>query len=94
MLAKPPRPPKTIIELTGDFEDYKREIGARISTHATARRNGRGNWDCRAVCHNGKGSTGLFYDPSQNFVWCNAELSCDLDTIARAVGVFRAKGAA
>jgi len=91
---KPQRPPKTIIELTGDFEDYKREIGAQICSHATARRNGRGNWDCRAVCHNGKGSTGLFYDPSQNFVWCNAELSCDLDTIARAVGVFRAKGAA
>jgi len=91
---KPQRAPKTIIELTGDFEDYKREIGAQICSHPTARLNGRGNWDCRAVCHNGKGSTGLFYDPSQNFVWCNAELSCDLDTIARAVGVFRAKGAA
>jgi hypothetical protein len=90
---KPQRPPKTIIKLTGDFEDYKREIGARISTHATARLNGRGNWDCRAVCHNGKGATGLFYDPSQNFVWCNAELSCDLDTIALAFGITRAKGA-
>jgi len=91
---KPQRAPKTIIELTGDFESYKREIGARLSTHATARRNGRGNWDCRAVCHNGKGVTGLFYDPSQNFVWCNAELSCDLDTIALAFGITRARGAA
>jgi hypothetical protein len=86
---KPPRAPKTLLELTGDFEDYKREIGARISTHATARRNGRGNWDCRAVCHNGKGSTGLFYDPSDNFICCNA--GCDLATIALAFGITRAK---
>jgi hypothetical protein len=91
---KPQRPPKTLLELTGDLEDYKREIGARICSHSTARRNGRGNWDCRAVCHNGKGVTGLFYDPSQNFVWCNAELSCDLDTIALAFGITRARGAA
>jgi hypothetical protein len=91
---KPARPPKTILDLTGDFEAFKRELGSRISSHQTARRNGRGNFDCRAVCHNGRGSTGLFYDPSQNFVWCNAEPSCDLATIALAFDLIRARGAA
>jgi hypothetical protein len=92
---KPPRPPKAILDLTGDFEAFKRELGLRIMSHPTARHNGRGNWDCRAVCHNGRGSTGLFYDPSQNFVWCNAQPSCDLATIASAFGLrVREKGAA
>jgi hypothetical protein len=92
---KPPRPPKTILDLTGDFEAFKRELGLRIMSHPTARHNGRGNWDGRAVCHNGRGSTGLFYDPSQNFVWCNAKPSCDLATIASAFGLrVREKGVA
>jgi hypothetical protein len=91
---KSQRPPKTILDLTGDFEDFKRELGARISAHQTARRNGRGNWDCRAVCHNGRGTTGLFYDPSQNFIWCTKEPSCDLASIAHAFGLVRAKGVA
>jgi len=89
---KSPHPPKTILDLTGDFEDFKRELGARISAHQTARRNGRGNWDCRAVCHNGKGATGLFYDRAQNFVWCNK--GCDLAAVALAFGLVRAKGVA
>jgi hypothetical protein len=91
---KPPRPPKTILDLTGDFEAFKRELGLRIMSHPTARRNGRGNFDCRAVCHNGRGVTGLFYDPSQNFVLCNAKPSCDLATIASAFDLIRARGAA
>jgi hypothetical protein len=80
-----PRRPKRIAELTGDFEAYKRELGARISEHPTARRNGRGKWDCKAVCHDGKGGTGLFFDPAQNFVWCNS--GCTLSTIAGAFGI-------
>ncbi len=66
-----------------------KELGARIAAHSTAKRNGRGNWDARAVCHDGKGATGLFYDPSQNFVWCNA--GCDLAKISRAFGVLRCR---
>jgi hypothetical protein len=92
---KPQREPKTLEELSGDFEAFKRELGSRIMSHPTARHNGRGNWDGRAVCHNGRGSTGLFYDPSQNFVWCNAKPSCDLATIASAFGLrVREKGVA
>jgi hypothetical protein len=90
---KPQRGPKTLEELSGDFEAFKRELGSQIMSHPTARRNGRGNWDGRAVCHNGSGVTGLFYDPAQNFVWCNA--GCDLATIAPAFGLrVREKGAA
>jgi hypothetical protein len=91
---KPQREPKTLEQLSGDLEAFKRELGLRIMSHPTARRNGRGNWDCRAVCHNGKGASGLFYDPSGNFVWCNAESSCALETIGIAFGVKRARGAA
>jgi hypothetical protein len=91
---KPQREPKTLEQLSGDLEGFKRELGLRIMSHSTARHNGRGNWDCRAVCHNGKGASGLFYDPSGNFVWCNAESSCALETIGIAFGVKRARGAA
>jgi hypothetical protein len=69
------------------LDELKRELGARIEAHPTARRNGRGKIDCRGVCHDGKGSTGLFYDVNKNFVWCNAETPCDLSTIMRAFGL-------
>jgi hypothetical protein len=75
----------TLAQLTGSFEAYKRELGARISEHETARRNGRGNWDCRAVCHDGRGDTGLFYDPAANSIICNK--GCDLRAIAAAFGL-------
>jgi hypothetical protein len=78
---------KTIDALTGGFEAWKRELGQRITAHRSARRNGQGKVDCQGVCHNGKGSTGLFYDPAQNFIWCNSELPCDLNTIAAAFGL-------
>lgn len=86
---KPRRPPrvKSLGELTGDFEAYKRELGARIAAHRTARRNGAGNWDCQALCHSGKGSTGLFYSPKTNVIHCNHEPSCDLSTIAARFGM-------
>lgn len=79
--------PRTSLDVTNDLDALKRELGARIASHPTAQRNGRGNWDCRAVCHDGKGTTGLFYDPRQNSVTCNADPSCSLFTIARAFGV-------
>jgi hypothetical protein len=74
-------------EFSGSYEEHKRELGARIAAHPTARRNGRGKWDCRGVCHDGKGDTGLFYDPTDDFVWCNADPPCDLGTISRAFGM-------
>ncbi len=77
--------PVSSLNAYSDLEGSKKELGARIAAHSTAKRNGRGNWDCRAVCHDGNGATGLFYDPSQNFVWCNA--GCDLAKISRAFGV-------
>lgn len=82
---KPSREPKTLDELSGDFEDHKRELGWRIRSHQTAKRNGRGNWDCRGICHGGKGATGLFYNPARNFVICTA--GCELAAIARAFGL-------
>jgi hypothetical protein len=66
-------------------------LGERIAEHESARRNGSGKWDCRAVCHGGKGSTGLFYDPADNGVICNS--GCDLVTISRAFGLEMPKGA-
>jgi hypothetical protein len=78
---------KSLNDLTGDFEAYKRELGARIASHSTARRNGAGNWDCQALCHGGKGSTGLFYSPKTNVIHCNREPSCDLSTIAAQFGM-------
>ncbi len=78
-------PPVT--EMSGELEKYKRELGERIANHPSAQRNGRGNFDCRAICHDGKGTTGLFYDPSSNFARCNADPSCDLTSIASAFGM-------
>src|SRR5205823_5535509 len=74
-------------EFSGGYEEHKQELGARIAAHPTARLNVRGKWDCRGVCHDGKGDTGLFYDPAGNFVWCNADPPCDLPTISRAFGM-------
>ena len=90
--SAPPEPPKPKFDFrpakaSESFEEFKRELGARIAAHESARRNGSGKWDCRGVCHNGKGATGLFYDPADNFAWCNAQTPCDLATIARAFGL-------
>lgn len=68
-----------------DLVEHKRELGGRIMAHSSARRNGSGKWDCRALCHDGKGSTGLFYDPADDGVICNH--GCDLATISRAFGL-------
>lgn len=93
---KPKQPPraKTLDELSGPYEAWKRELGARIVAHPTARLNGSGKWDCRGVCHDGRGDTGLFYDPAANFIWCNREPSCELSVIARAFGLAEYRGAA
>jgi hypothetical protein len=85
-VVKPRRPqPASSLDAFSDFEGRKRELGARIAAHPTAKHNGRGKWDARAVCHDGKGATGLFYDPSKNVVWCNA--GCDIGKISRAFGL-------
>ncbi len=85
-VVKPRRPqPASSLDAFSDLEGRKRELGARIAAHPTAKHNGRGKWDARAVCHDGKGATGLFYDPSKNVVWCNA--GCDLAKISSAFGL-------
>jgi uncharacterized protein (DUF927 family) len=61
------------------------EAGRRISDHPTAKQNKSGNWDCQAICHNGQGKTGLFYNPSTNQFHCNAK--CDQSTILKAFGL-------
>jgi hypothetical protein len=63
----------------------KAELGRRIVAHATARQNNQGKWDCRGVCHNGNGDSGLFYDPKTNATHCNKD--CDEATILRAFGL-------
>jgi hypothetical protein len=84
---KPKYQAPPVTEMSGELEKYKRELGERISNHPSAQRNGHGNFDCRAICHDGKGTTGLFYDPSSNFVRCNADPSCGLSAIASAFGM-------
>lgn len=87
----PPRPRPFDVRRAGvspgGLEEHKRELGARIAAHESAGRNSSGNWDCRGVCHGGKGHTGLFYNPSRNTVTCNAQMPCDLATISRAFGM-------
>jgi hypothetical protein len=84
--------PATLDELAGGLGAWKRELGQRIMAHESARRNGSGHYDCRALCHGGKGTTGLWYDPAANFIWCNREPSCDLGTIAAAFGLAPYRG--
>ncbi len=76
---------KTIDALTSPFEAWKRELGQRIAAHRSARRNGRSKVDCQGICHNGKGNTGLFFDPSTNFIQCNS--GCELSRVAAAFGL-------
>jgi uncharacterized protein (DUF927 family) len=67
------------------WDALRAELGRRIGAHATAKKNKTGNIDCRAICHNGEGATGLFYNPSTNQAHCNAK--CDQETILRAFGL-------
>lgn len=73
---------------TGIFETWdalRAELGRRIANHESAQTNGSGKIDCRGICHNGKGGTGLFYDPSTNQAHCNN--GCGEVDILRAFGL-------
>lgn len=63
----------------------KSELGRRVMAHPKAKQNKQGKWDCRGICHGGKGSSGLFYDPATNGTYCNK--NCDEATILRAFGL-------
>lgn len=73
---------------TGTFSTWGAllaELGRRIEAHESARRNDSGKIDCRGICHNGKGNTSLFFDPSTNKAICNK--GCDQAAILRAFGL-------
>lgn len=67
------------------WEDLRAELGRRIKAHETARPNPKGNIDCRGICHNGEGTTALYYSPSNNSAICTK--GCDQATILRAFGL-------
>jgi putative DNA primase/helicase len=52
------------------LEQWKAELIVKISQHGAAQLNSAGNIDCRAYCHNGVGTTGLFCDPQTNAIVC------------------------
>src|SRR5262249_28607324 len=63
------------------WDALRAELGRRIMAHSTAAKNPAGNWDCRGICHDGEGNTGLFYDPSNNQAHCNSH--CEQSTILK-----------
>jgi hypothetical protein len=68
-----------------NWDDLRAELGRRIAAHESAHKNSSGNIDCRGVCHNGEGKTGLYYSPSKNTAHCNK--GCDQATILQAFGL-------
>jgi Protein of unknown function (DUF3987) len=60
----------------------KAELGRRVMSHPTAKQNSQGKWDCRGICHNGQGNSGLFYDPITNGTLCNK--GCEEAVVLRA----------
>ena len=69
----------------GTWEQLNDELKQRIMAHPTARRNSAGNYDCRGICHDGKGDTGVFYNPSSGAVKCNKK--CSHATLLLAFGL-------
>jgi putative DNA primase/helicase len=61
------------------------EWGRRLRQDDSARKNSAGNWDCRGICHNGEGNTGLVYFPDTNRGHCNA--GCDESTVLCTFGL-------
>lgn len=59
------------------------ELTARI--RARGKRNGRGIYDARCIAHNGKGATGLLFNPTTNAVSCNG--GCSYDALLFAEGL-------
>jgi hypothetical protein len=87
LLAKPEDKPQPT-SANGQYATWdalRAELGRRISNHSTAKKNKSGNWDCQAICHNGNGKTGLFYNPSTNQAYCNNK--CDQAQILKAFGL-------
>lgn len=67
------------------WDALRAELGRRVMADEYATKNSLGRWDCRARCHDGKGRTGLFYDPGTNQTRCNK--GCDQATILRVYGL-------
>lgn len=88
-LPKEPKPSaKSKAIEQGQFASWdalRAELGRRIAAHETAQKNSSGKYDCRGICHNGKGNTGLFYDPAVNQAYCNKR--CEQAAILRAFGL-------
>jgi len=55
------------------WESLRSELGRRVISRG--RQNSTGKWDARALCHNGKGQSGIFYDPATNRTICNVRCS-------------------
>jgi hypothetical protein len=66
-----------------NWHALKAELGRRIMVRG--KKNSAGNWDARALCHDGKGDSGVFYNPSRNQTICNG--GCNETTILRAEGL-------
>lgn len=67
------------------WDALRAELGRRVIAHESATKNGNGRWDCRAICHDGKGDSGLFFDPFNNQTICNK--GCEQAEILRAFGL-------
>lgn len=67
------------------WDALRAELGRRVIAHESSRKNDKGRYDCRALCHDGKGVTGMFYDPATNNAICNK--GCDQAAILRAFGL-------
>jgi Bifunctional DNA primase/polymerase, N-terminal/AAA domain len=68
----------------GEFANWdalRAELGRRIIARGSGKPNKAGNYDCQAICHNGKGKTGLFYNPATNQSYCNQ--NCDQSQLLR-----------
>jgi hypothetical protein len=66
-------------------EDRHAELCQRIMSRG--KRNSKGNYDARGICHHGTGNKGLVYFPSSGAIVCNAEPKCDYFSILRAEGL-------
>jgi hypothetical protein len=66
-------------------EDRHAELCQRIM--ARGKRNSKGNWDTRAICHNGSGDKGLVYFPKTGAVVCNNDPKCSYFDTLRAFGL-------
>lgn len=67
------------------WDKLNAELRRRIAAHPTARRNGRGNYDCQGICHDGNGNTGLMMNPTTKAVHCTA--GCTHAQVLQAFGL-------